>query len=369
MSEHERSRTQDERGGKQESPIELLAPFLARDRRRLPPGRADNARGDVAIRLAPELEIFPSTGARDIAQRAPIEHGLDPAEAAAASRRFGNETAGGRADADHVYRHIGVSCGRERGRHAPAPRLAVGDDDERLRVGGFAEELLIGLDEAQPPVHRLFDVGVPGRIVFETKRRLLRKPVEKKEERVGIFREAQLRRREVGKQRQADPVLAPVECLCKRPEKPHGPLPAIWDHIPDVHRRGAVLKNDEIGAGNAWHPHTRLRPRQSQDAEAHRGEQAQPERQITDRGVPLAYRNYPQARVAPGVRATPQQLHGPQHDQHAGHREQPQVHRLGEAERADIESKPHYWRVRTDWVLVTTGLRACAAGRDNGGAR
>ena len=87
--------------------------------------------------------------------------------------------------------------------------------------------LLVLVDQPQPPVDAALDVRVPGRVVFEPERRLVFEMIEEEEERVGIAREAHLRRRDGGKERQRDAIVLPLQRFAERAEKRHRPPPAI----------------------------------------------------------------------------------------------------------------------------------------------
>ena len=54
--------------------------------------------------------------------------------------------------------------------HLAAPRLAVGDQDERLGVRRLALQLLVFLEQPQAPVDAALDVRVPGCVVLEAER-------------------------------------------------------------------------------------------------------------------------------------------------------------------------------------------------------
>ena len=80
-----------------------------------------------------------------------------------------------RADADDEHRDVVVAGELQRARDFAAPRLTVGDQHEHLRVRRLAVQLLVLLDQPHAPVDAELDVGVPGRVVLEPERRLLRR--------------------------------------------------------------------------------------------------------------------------------------------------------------------------------------------------
>ena len=67
-----------------------------------------------------------------------------------------------------------VRASLQRSRHLAAPRLAVGDQHERLGVRRLAVDLVVLLDQPHAPGDAELDVGVPGRVVLEAERRFLR---------------------------------------------------------------------------------------------------------------------------------------------------------------------------------------------------
>ncbi len=123
------------------------------------------------------------------------------------SIRVRNDAAGRRAHADDEDRHAAILRSGDRLRHFAAPRLTVRDQHERTRIAraprrrsvidtrrwrrrwpGLARrfrrllrDLLVFLDQAQPPVDAALDVGVPGRVVLQAKGRLVFQVIEKEE--------------------------------------------------------------------------------------------------------------------------------------------------------------------------------------------
>jgi hypothetical protein len=59
---------------------------------------------------------------------------------------------------------------RQGGGDLTAPRLPVGNDDERFDVAGLAKDLLVVRDEIQSPVEPFLDVRIPRGIVLEPER-------------------------------------------------------------------------------------------------------------------------------------------------------------------------------------------------------
>ena len=95
----------------------------------------DDLVGDLAIGLAIELVVAAAAGGGDARQLGAIEN-RSHHRLVRLALRIGNDAARRRADADHVERDAAALRQRERLGHLAAPRLAVGDQDERLGVLG-----------------------------------------------------------------------------------------------------------------------------------------------------------------------------------------------------------------------------------------
>ncbi len=229
----------------------------------------------------------------------------------------------------------------KRSRHLAAPRLAVGDQHEGLRVRRFSVELLVLLDEPHAPGDAQLDVRVPGRVVLEPERRFAVQVVEEEEERVGVAREPHLRRRDVREERHRNPVVAPRQRFAEHAQKPHRALPAIAGHIRRPHRRRAVLQDDEVDAGRAHQRRGRDRPRQRDNRARARGDETEPEDQVAEDRKPFPHRQSPMLAVAPRITPSRRELPHPDDQQHPGRNQQPQKLRLREPHAVEIEAREH----------------------------
>ena len=170
-----------------------------------------------------------------------------------------HRAAGQRADADDEDRD--AAAGRRRFRRVgdlAAPGLAVGQQDEHLRVRRLAVQFLVALDDAQAPVDAELEVGVPGRVVLDAERRLLVEMIEEEEERVRIAASAGSAARRCARRRaSAMRSFFQLERVAERAEEAHRSLPAVAGDVLHAHRRRAVLQDDEVEAALA---HDRRRP-------------------------------------------------------------------------------------------------------------
>src|SRR6266550_4425599 len=165
--------------------------------------------------------------------------------------------------------------------------------------------------------------------------------IDEEEQRIGILRETYLWRGVRGKERQRDPVSLPAQRLAERPEKLDGTLPPVRRDIPDIHRRGAILQKNDVGAGRPHHGNARGGSGEGNDAQNGRDAQGQPEGEIAEHRAPFADRQHAFAPVPPGVGTPAQHLPDPQHQQDGRRDQQPQVKRLGKAKGAEIDPERH----------------------------
>jgi hypothetical protein len=128
-----------------------------------------------------------------------------------------------------------------------APCFAISQDHEDGRIARSTAKLFVLFDNSQAPRNSQFQVGVPGRVIFQPKRWLRVKMIKEEEQRVGIAREPYLGCRNVGEDRHRNPVLPPAQGVAQLTEKLHRALPPITNglttgavghrHITDAHRR------------------------------------------------------------------------------------------------------------------------------------
>ena len=109
----------------------------------------------------------------------------------------------------------------------PAPRFAIGQDNENRSVSRAAAQFLVLLDDSQSPCDPQFEIGVPRRVVLDSKGWLRVKVVEEEKQRVGIAREANLWRSNVREHGHRDAVLTPAQRVAQLTQEPHRTLPAI----------------------------------------------------------------------------------------------------------------------------------------------
>ena len=255
--------------------------------------------------------------------------------------RVGDDAAGRRPDADHVNGNPARLRPRDRLLDLPAPRLAVAHQHEGARIRRTPADLLVFLDHPQAPVDPALDVRVPRPVVRQAKRRLPVEMVEEEEEGVGIARQADLRRRDVGEQREGDPVVLPAQGLAERPEERHRSLPAVAPHVGDAHRRGTVLQDDDVDAGGADERDDGLWPRQGHDRAGERPGQAAPEHEVADARDALADGHAARATQAPGVADATREAPGDEHSTHRRHHQQRQPVGGAEAQVRDVEGSGH----------------------------
>ena len=155
----------------------------------------------------------------------------------------------------------------------------------------------------------------------------------------GSLRQPDLRRRDVREQRHRDAVVLPAERLAEDAQEPHRPLPAIAGDVRHAHRRRAVLQDDEVDAGRPDQRDGARRPRQRQDREGGRDRSgtartADPPK-IGNRSRTGSRRCCRNRRVS---RRRARQLPAPDDQQHRRHDQQPQVQRLRESHRIQVDA-------------------------------
>ena len=157
-----------------------------------------------------------------------------------------------RADADDVDRDVAMRArSAAPSRHRAAPRLPVGDDEERLRIAALAEQLSSFSTRCRP--QRMPSSMLVSHVVrfSSAERRVVAEVIDEEEERVRILGQPDLRRRQLREQRQRHAIALPAQRLGERPQELHRAAPAVRAHVGDVHRRRRVLQDDDVGAGLA----------------------------------------------------------------------------------------------------------------------
>ena len=343
LLQEEQTEAHEDRRPREAAPVELFARDFQAARSGAFARRVDDAVRDLAIAFAIQLHVFAAARRRDHRQRIPIERRPDlrlrrrrrdrsASRNRRRLRRFRNPAAVGGADADDVHGNLTFAGQAQRPRDLTAPRLAVGDQHEGFRVRRFSVQLLIAFDQTKPPRDAELDVRVPRRVVLEAERRLAVQVIEEEEERVGIFREPDFRRRDVREERHRDAIVSPRERFAEDPEEADRPLPAVAGHVGCAHRGGAVLENHEIDAGRPHERDRRGRPREREYRQRRREDRAEPEDEAAENRKPFAHRQpamLPEpARVAPSPRELPRP-----HEQQSGRSDQqPEIARIDEAD-------------------------------------
>ncbi len=142
-------------------------------------------------------------------------------------RNFGIEPAAERADADRVDRDAAGLRLEDRLLDLAAPRLAVGDHHEDLRVQRLAVQLLVAFEQPDAPVDAALHVRVPGAFVLQAERRRLLQVIEEEEEGVRVFREPHLRRGDAREYRHRDAVVLPAQRVAEHAQEARRSLPAV----------------------------------------------------------------------------------------------------------------------------------------------
>ena len=154
---------------------------------------------------------------------------------------------------------------------------------------------------------------------------------EEEEEGVRVARQADLRRRTVGEQRQREPLVGPAQRLGERPQPCRRTLPAVGRHVRHAHRGRAVLQHDDVEPGIAHTGDDGVRTGQRQHQAAQRQDQAQPEGEVARRRDALPERQHAARGVAARVAPPAQRLPPPHDEQQRGRGQQPQVQRREKA--------------------------------------
>ena len=210
----------------------------------------DDPERDVAIGLVADLEVLAAARDRNLEQRGAIENGSDLDYLRRVDvRRIRDHPPGRRPHADDVDRDVAGTRIRQRIRDGSTPRLAVGNDDEGLRVAAAAEQLLVLVNQPQAPAEPFLDVRIPRRVVLEAERRVIAQVIEEKEQGVGILREPDLRGSQVCEQGERDAIATPAHRFRERSQETDGATPPVRCDIARVHGRRAIEQNDDIGAG------------------------------------------------------------------------------------------------------------------------
>ena len=260
---------------------------------------------------------------------------------AVGARRFGNHPAADGPHTDDVDRNALLACGQKGYRHVARPRLAVRDDDEALGVLDLAEQLLVLVDELHAPVDALFDVRVPGGVVLEPERRVLAEVIEEEEERVRILGEPHLRRDVCAKSASAtrSPFQLSASANTRRncTERRHRsgltsftyidaePSCRITMSAPDFR----TITTRACGRARATMSRLAATMRLSQKARSPKTVN----RSRTGSTRACMYRRR--------VGAPPDHLRDPEDQQHAGDRKQPEIQRLAERQRVEIDAGDH----------------------------
>ncbi len=222
-----------------------------------------------------------------------------------------------------------------------APELAVGDGHEQLRVGRAAVELLVLFDHADAPVDPLLQVRVPGRLFGEPERRFLGQVVEEEEERVGIGREAHLRRGHAGKERQRNAVALPGQRIREQAEEPRRALPAIAGDVLDPHRGRAVEQDHQIDAALPHDGGRAVRTGEREHEAGDRGGETQPEGQVAGLAESLRDRQHAARGEMAHVRPALQEPPDPEHREQRGQEEQPEPLGLAERDLLEVDAGQH----------------------------
>ena len=117
------------------------------------------------------------------------------------------------------------------------------------------------------------------------------------------------------------------------------PLPAVAGDIARPHRCRSVLEDDEIHAGRPQQRDLRGRPRQRQNVSALATMRQSQNIRPPKIGNALAHRQPAMLPVMPRVAPAPNELPDPHDGQHRRRHQQPEVNRLGEPNRADVNSR------------------------------
>ena len=161
-----RPTTMNTAAASRQPPVELLVRDLQAARAGAPARGVDDPVGDLAVAFAIELEVLAAAGVGDHRQRRAIERRanrrLDAATCRSACARGSGMSPPTVVPTPTTKTGTSlVRASLQRARHLAAPRLAVGDQHERLRVRRLAVQLGVLLDQPHAPRDAELDVGVP----------------------------------------------------------------------------------------------------------------------------------------------------------------------------------------------------------------
>src|SRR5262249_42923074 len=166
----QRAQTEETCSNDETAPIERLCAFLDGLKSGTTPCAIDDLIGNIPVGFAIELEVLAAAGPRNVVERGAIDDGKDRQRRRSGGRiagRLGNESATTRADANRVNRNAPFLHQRQRLRDFATPGLAVGDENERLRVRRFPMNLFVLVDDSESPVDTELGIGIPARIVLQ----------------------------------------------------------------------------------------------------------------------------------------------------------------------------------------------------------
>ena len=148
--------------------------------------------------------------------------------------------------------------------------------------------------------------------------------IEEEEHGVGIAREPDLRRRDVREHGQRHAIVVPAERVTQQTKKGHRSLPAIPDHVLDVHRCRPVLQDDDVDAGAIDDGGDAARAGERDRQRREREDEEQPRPQLAADREALTDRQRSLPAKAPQIRQAAPEPPQPREQQHRGRREEPQ---------------------------------------------